>query len=89
MYLVLDSWAVLSCSGCCKGLTAFNCSINLTSRLPVRYDAYNNTHVNYPPKRSQDFLLIVSALCIIFFYLANRCYCLLHAICVGTTRPMK
>jgi hypothetical protein len=28
---------------------------------------YNNTHVNYPPKRFQNFLLIVFALCIIFF----------------------
>jgi hypothetical protein len=30
--------------------------------------AHNNTHVNYPPKRSQYFLLVVSALHIIFFY---------------------
>jgi hypothetical protein len=37
---------------------------NITSRLSV--PAYNNTHVNYPLK-IQDFLLIVSALCIIFF----------------------
>jgi hypothetical protein len=29
--------------------------------------AHNNTHVNYPPKRSQDFLLVVSTLHIIFF----------------------
>jgi hypothetical protein len=29
--------------------------------------AYNNTHVNYPSKKFQDFLLIVSALCIIYF----------------------
>jgi hypothetical protein len=28
---------------------------------------HNNTHVNFPPKRSQVFLLIVSALRIIFF----------------------
>jgi hypothetical protein len=28
---------------------------------------HNNTHVNYPPQISQDFLLIVSALRIIFF----------------------
>jgi hypothetical protein len=34
--------------------------------------AHNNTHINYPPKRSQDFLLIISALYIIFFYLTNR-----------------
>jgi hypothetical protein len=33
--------------------------------------AHNNTHVNYQPKRSQDFLLIVSALCIMFFYLTK------------------
>jgi hypothetical protein len=29
--------------------------------------AHNNTHINYSPKISQDFLLIVSALRIIFF----------------------
>jgi hypothetical protein len=29
--------------------------------------AHNNTQVNYSLKWSQDFLLIVSALCIIFF----------------------
>jgi hypothetical protein len=28
---------------------------------------HNNTHVNYPPKRSQDFLLDISTLRIIFF----------------------
>jgi hypothetical protein len=28
----------------------------------------NNTHINYPPKRAQDFLLSVFALRIIFFY---------------------
>jgi hypothetical protein len=30
--------------------------------------AHNNTYINYPPKRSQDFLLVVSTLRIIFFY---------------------
>jgi hypothetical protein len=30
--------------------------------------AHNNTNVNYPPKRSQDVLLIVSALRIIFLF---------------------
>jgi hypothetical protein len=30
--------------------------------------AHNNTHVNYLPKRSQGFLLVVSTLHIIFFY---------------------
>jgi hypothetical protein len=34
---------------------------------PCVATAHNNTHVNYPPKRSQDFLLIVSAIRIIFF----------------------
>jgi hypothetical protein len=29
--------------------------------------AHNNTHTNYPTKRSQDFLLIVSAHRIIFY----------------------
>jgi hypothetical protein len=43
----------------------------ITSRLPVRCDGLQQ----YPPKISikkfQDFLLIVSALYNIFFYLAN------------------
>jgi hypothetical protein len=30
--------------------------------------AHNNTHVNYPPKKIQDFLLIVFTLRIIFFF---------------------
>jgi hypothetical protein len=34
---------------------------------PCVTTAYNNTHVNYSPKNIQDFLLIVSALRIIFF----------------------
>jgi hypothetical protein len=34
---------------------------------PYVATAYNNTHVNYPSKKFQDFLLIVSALCIIYF----------------------
>jgi hypothetical protein len=39
---------------------------------PCVATAYNNTHVNYPSKKFQDFLLIVSALCIIYFFdLAN------------------
>jgi hypothetical protein len=35
---------------------------------PCVATAHNNTHVNYPPKRSQDFLLIVSTLRIIFVF---------------------
>jgi hypothetical protein len=34
---------------------------------PCVATAHNNTHINYPPKRSQCFLLIVSVLRIIFF----------------------
>jgi hypothetical protein len=56
---------------------------------PYVVTAHNNAHVKYPPKRSQDFLLIVSALRIIFFDLTNWCCCLLHPICLGTTRPIK
>ena len=44
--------------------------INIIFKLvgyPCDVMAHNNTHVNYPPKKSQDFLLIVSALRIIFF----------------------
>jgi hypothetical protein len=58
-----------------------------TSRLPVWWTTHNNTHVNYPPKRSQDFLLIVDCQHN-FFNLTNWC-CLLHPICLGTTWPMK
>jgi hypothetical protein len=42
-----------------------------TSRLPMRCDGSQQSHVNCPPKRSQDFLLIVYALRIIFFDLTN------------------
>jgi hypothetical protein len=35
---------------------------------PCVATAHNNTHINYPPKRSQGFLLIVSALRIIFLW---------------------
>jgi hypothetical protein len=34
---------------------------------PCVATTHKNTHVNYPPKRFQDFLLIVSTLHIIFF----------------------
>jgi hypothetical protein len=39
-----------------------------TSRLPVRYDDSQQYRVNYPPKIYQDFLLIVSALCVFFLF---------------------
>jgi hypothetical protein len=49
-----------------------------TGRYYILYDTlvgcpcvattYNNTHITYPQKKIQDFLLIVSALCIIFFW---------------------
>jgi hypothetical protein len=35
---------------------------------PCVATTHNNIHVNYPPKRSQDFLLIVSVLCITFLW---------------------
>jgi hypothetical protein len=38
---------------------------------PCVATAYNNIHVNYPSKKIQYFLLIVSALYNIFFDLAN------------------
>jgi hypothetical protein len=41
----------------------------ITSRMCIA-TAYNNIYVNYPQK-IQDFLLTISALRIIFFYLAN------------------
>jgi hypothetical protein len=34
---------------------------------PCAATAHNNAYINYPPKSSQGFLLIVSALHIIFF----------------------
>jgi hypothetical protein len=51
------------------------CTVMLYKRIlvgcPCVATAYNNTHVNHPPKKFQDFLLTVSALRIIFFDLAN------------------
>jgi hypothetical protein len=38
---------------------------------PCVATAHNNTHVNYSPKISQNFLLIVSSLHIIFFLLTH------------------
>jgi hypothetical protein len=40
---------------------------NVLVRCPCVTTAYNNTHVNYPSKKVKGFLLIVSALCIIYF----------------------
>jgi hypothetical protein len=42
-----------------------------TSRLPVRCDGLQQYPRKLSIKKFQDFLLIVSALCIIFFDLAN------------------
>jgi hypothetical protein len=42
-----------------------------TSWLTMRFDGSQNNHVNYPSKRSQDFLLIVSVLRIMFFINAH------------------
>jgi hypothetical protein len=57
-----------------SGLLGERCAIRLRDKLYVPLVGYpyvatthNNTHVNYPPKRSQDFLLVVSSLRIIFF----------------------
>jgi hypothetical protein len=41
----------------------YNCCFKTTSVAT----AHNNTHVNYPSKRSQDFLLVVFTHRIIFF----------------------
>jgi hypothetical protein len=35
---------------------------------PCVATVYDNIHVNYPSKKFQDFLLIVFALCIIYFF---------------------
>jgi hypothetical protein len=43
--------------------THHNYKISLVG-CPCVATAYNNTHVNYLSKKIQDFLLIVSALCI-------------------------
>jgi hypothetical protein len=57
---------------------------------PCVATAYNNTHVNYPSIIFHDFLLIVFALCIIYFliWLTNVIIYSMQ-ICLGTTRPMK
>jgi hypothetical protein len=57
---------------------------------PCVATAYNNTHVNYPSKKFQDFLLIVSALCIIYFLIwLTDVIVYSMQICLGTTRPIK
>jgi hypothetical protein len=45
---------------------------------PCVATAHNNTHVNYPLKTSQDFLLVVSTLLIIFFMNARVSYATNH-----------
>jgi hypothetical protein len=82
--IILEIW-----SRSCTLHTALNRAIYiLLVGCPCIATAYNNTYINYPLKKSR-FLLIVSVLRIIFFYLANLCYCLLNPICLRTTRPMK
>jgi hypothetical protein len=60
------SWKLFG-SNCCE----LSCLNKWLVGCPCVAAAHNNTHINYPPKRSQDFLLIVSALRIIFFDLTN------------------
>jgi hypothetical protein len=65
-------------------------ALSILVGCPCVATAYNNTHVNYPSKKFQNFLLIVSALCIIYFLI-----CLTDVIvysmqiCLGITRSMK
>jgi hypothetical protein len=79
------------CTSQCKDVAQSDiCSVTLKLvGCPCVTTAYNNIHINYLLKKIQDFLLIVSARCIIFFDLANWCYCLLHPICLVTTRLIK
>jgi hypothetical protein len=47
-------------------------SLTLLVGYPCVATDHNNTQINYPPKISQGFLLIVSALRIIFFFINAR-----------------
>jgi hypothetical protein len=69
--------------------TKHTLSYSWTSRLLVRCDGLQQYSCKLCTKKIQDFLLILSALCIIFFDLANWCYCLLHPICFVIARSMK
>jgi hypothetical protein len=61
-----------------------------TSRLLVRCDGLQQYLRRLSIKKIQDFLLIVSTLCIIYFliWLADVIVYSMQ-ICFGTTRPMK
>jgi hypothetical protein len=50
-----------------RGTTVETVALYILVGCPCVATAYNNAHVNYLSKRSQDFLLMVSALNIIFF----------------------
>jgi hypothetical protein len=57
---------------------------------PCVATAYNNIHLNDPSKKFQEFLLIISALCIIYFLIwLTDVIVYSMQICLGTTRPMK
>jgi hypothetical protein len=60
-----------------------------TSRLPVRCDGLQHSSKLSTKKVSRIFIVCLRSPYNIFFDLANWCYCLLHPICIGTTRPMK
>jgi hypothetical protein len=61
-----------------------------TSRLPVRCDGLQQYSRKLSIKKIQDFLFIVSALCIIYFLIwLTDVIVYSMQICLGTTRPMK
>jgi predicted membrane protein len=69
LIVVLSSWSMVYAMLVCNCLMS---ELNYSEWLvgcPCVATAYNNTHINYPPKKFQDFLLIASVLCIIFFFI--------------------
>jgi hypothetical protein len=99
LLLYTDSFFLQEKNGCRDWIlhlvSVENCVIFITlilyisSRLFVCCDGLQQYPYKLSTKKIQDFLLIVCALCIIFFDLSNWCYCLLHPICLGITRLMK
>jgi capsule polysaccharide export protein KpsE/RkpR len=61
-----------------------------TSQLHVRCDGLQQYPHKLSIKKIQDFLLIVSAICIIYFLIWLTDVIIYYMqICFGTTRPMK
>jgi MFS superfamily sulfate permease-like transporter len=65
-------------------------ALNILVGSPCVATAYNNTHLNYLSKKNSRFLLIVSALCIIYFLIwLTDVIVYFMEICLCTTQPIK